>query len=317
VEMAEHKSPGIAEYQAFVAFSDHGDVRAAAQALHCSQPSISRALGVFQAGEMLEKRGRALALTARGKRLLPTIRAMLESHDQLGQAIQQTAAPTRRLSIGTGRFEAELFLPALAAEIQKTLPDVKFRIRLLRGEQRILKTASGELDLTIVTHDEDQIRSLVGREFGDSVKLAVELLAMHPLHVAARRDTREGAILSSLPQERPIRLSQIAGWPLHALDPDSGIRRQLVRDYRDAGDEEPPFLLEGGDFHIAKAFAHAGLGVAFLPEPLLSQARSDLLVSRPLATRFNLHTRLVYREGNFDAHVMALRKLLRKRFQGV
>jgi DNA-binding transcriptional LysR family regulator len=123
-----------------------------------------------------------------------------------------------------------------------------------------------------------------------------ELLAMHP-H-AARRDTREGAILALLPKERPIRLAQISGWPLHALDPDSCIRRQLEREYRAAGSDEPPFLLEGGDFHIAKAFAQAGLGVAILPEPLLSLTRSDTLVSRPLGTKFNLHTRLVYR----DAH---------------
>jgi len=79
----------------FVAVVEHGSVTAAADAVHITQPSLSRQLHAFekQLGlRLFERRDNRLAVTAAGRHFLPVAKDLLAHADRAAQAAATLAA---------------------------------------------------------------------------------------------------------------------------------------------------------------------------------------------------------------------------------
>ena len=300
----------IEELRVLEAFVDRGGVSAAAEHLGQGQPMISRRLGVFQRGEpLLQRRGRTLELTLRGRRLLPAIRELLRRYDQVTRYIAGREGVPRALCIGTGNFAAEYYLPAALSVLHSELPDWEIRLSIVRGEERILQTAGGRLDFSIVSHDPLQIQALVRSEWGDAVRLAMELLATHRLCVAAASSSSQGRELAAFPWDRAVPVKSLLTWELVGLDASSGVRRQIERFFAE-GDAALRFAVAGGGWHAALACAAQGLGVAVVPWAMSRELADDRLVIRRLTSQIRIRDYLLFRRAAGNAEQEEIRKAI-------
>ena len=144
----------IGKYETLIAVVESGSLTRAAQALGCTQSAVSHSIDSLEQelGFALLKRGRAgVRLTGEGERLIPAVRNLLNSAEQLAQ----TAASIRGLESGTVRIGsftsvAVHWLPPVLKEFQKDYPRVEFK--LLNGDYHDVEQwlMEGSIDIGFV-----------------------------------------------------------------------------------------------------------------------------------------------------------------------
>ena len=126
----------LAKYQALLSVVESGSLTAAAAQLGLTQSAVSHSINSLEEelGFAVIKRSRAgVRLTNEGERLLPAVRGLLNSAEQLNQV----TASIRGLDSGLVRIGAFTsvavhWLPGVLKEFQRDYPRVDFR--LLNGD---------------------------------------------------------------------------------------------------------------------------------------------------------------------------------------
>ena len=126
----------VNKYEAFLKAAELGSLTRAAAELGVTQSAVSHMIGTLEEelGFSLLKRGRSGARpTSEGEQVLPAIRGMLNSREQL----EQTAAAIRGLDCGTVRIGtftsvAVHWLPGMIKRFQADYPNVE--LKLMNGD---------------------------------------------------------------------------------------------------------------------------------------------------------------------------------------
>ncbi len=252
----------LAKYEALAAVVETGSLTLAARELGITQSAVSHSLESLEKelGLPLVKRSRAGAtLTAEGERLMPAVRALLNSAEQLGQ----TAAAIRGLDTGMVRIGAFTsvavhWLPVVLQEFQRDYPKVDFR--LLNGDYHDVEQwlQDGSIDIGFVnmpcTLDCECIPLMEDR-----------LLAILPLN----------SRFASYPK---FPLTECETEPFISLlkSSDHDARRAL-----EAAGVEPNVRFYTKDDYAIIAMVEQGLGMSIMPE-LLLKGRQDRLLTLPL-----------------------------------
>jgi DNA-binding transcriptional LysR family regulator len=148
----------LVRLQTLVAVAEHGSFSAAAQALHISQPAVSRQIALLERQlrtSLLVRRRGQVGPTPAGRVLLDHVTAAL---DRLTLAETQVRAMVAERS-GTVRlgsfFSALVHLSTeVAALVAERHPDLRFTDDLLDRDTAYAKLGRGELDLAVVfTYD--------------------------------------------------------------------------------------------------------------------------------------------------------------------
>lgn len=245
----------VSKYEAFLKAAELGSLTRAAAELGVTQSAVSHMIGSLEEelGFSLLKRGRTGARpTAEGERVLPAIRGMLNSKEQL----EQTAAAIRGLDCGTVRIGtftsvAVHWLPGMIKRFQAAYPNVE--LKLMNGDYHDVEQwlSEGSCDLGFV--------ALPTRQRGRVTALLEDrLLAVVP------RDHR----LASLPR---FPIKEVEHEPFISLleTSDHDARRAL-----EAAGVTPNIRYTTKDDYAIIAMVEQGLGVSIMPELLLS-GRSD------------------------------------------
>lgn len=196
------------------------------------------------------------------------------------------------LRIGVGSFAAEHYLPGVIGKLRKVLQDCQVETHVCRGHERILGTARGAYDLSIVTHDRSQIRQMLGDQRISENALHIELLGRHPMSVLARKDSDAGIQLAQFAEDQIVPLKHLSQWELIGPDRQSGLRRQLEQRLRT---KSLYFAVEGGGWSAAKQFALHGLGVAIVPQATITEADQKKMIHRRLSPDFDRTDFLLFR----------------------
>ena len=252
----------LAKYEALAAVVETGSLTLAARELGITQSAVSHSLESLEKelGLPLVKRSRAGAtLTAEGERLMPAVRALLNSAEQLGQ----TAAAIRGLDTGMVRIGAFTsvavhWLPVVLQEFQRDYPKVDFR--LLNGDYHDVEQwlQDGSIDIGFVNMpcalDCECIPLMEDR-----------LLAILPLN----------SRFASYPK---FPLTECETEPFISLlkSSDHDARRAL-----EAAGVEPNVRFYTKDDYAIIAMVEQGLGMSIMPE-LLLKGRQDRLLTLPL-----------------------------------
>jgi DNA-binding transcriptional LysR family regulator len=282
-----------------LALHDYGGVSLAARKLGEHQPVVTRRLKVFQKpsaqGENLLKRsGKKLQLTDIGQAVIPAIRQLIEHYDRLMDYIHAQSTTAQALKIGCGTFSVSQYLPRAVAAFQREYPEVELVVRIDRGRERIRSTADGRFDLSIVTHSPVQIREAL-KEIGHPASvLRIEDLCHHRLVVIAQAKSDQGRELNAYDAERPLPVTALKKWELVGLDRDSGLRQQLEAACQPG--TELYFSVEGGGWAAAREYARLQMGVAIIPEAMLTAEDRETFVVRSLGKDFVLTDRFIYRK---------------------
>ncbi len=123
----------LAKYQALLSVVEQGSFTRAAEELECTQSAVSHSIDSLERelGFALVRRSRAgVRLTGEGERLMPAVRNLLNSAEQL----KQTVSDIRGLNEGTVRIGAFTsvavhWLPGVLKAFQADFPRVEFMLK--------------------------------------------------------------------------------------------------------------------------------------------------------------------------------------------
>jgi DNA-binding transcriptional LysR family regulator len=235
---------------------------------------------------------------------------VVQDYDQLLACLKGRKSVPQLVRVGLGGFASEYYLPRLLALMREAGANFEVQATVARGEERILRTARGEFQLAVVTHDPPLVDRIVTDACGPRVRLVVEPLAEQPMCVVSKRSTAEAHELDAISPDQPVPLSKLRDWDLVGLDVRSGIRRQLERQFPSSSDLQ--FVAEGGGWPAARECARLGLGVAIVPTATLSLTdRRDFIIRRA-PERFMVADYLIYRDQKLSSAVVTVKELLQQ-----
>ena len=233
----------------FLTLAEHGQVTSAAQALHVSQPTLSRMLQRLEhdlGAELFDRHGKRITLNPRGEVLRDHARRALDELTTAHDRISTLVSPDR----GTVRLDflhsfGPWLVPTLIEEFHRDRPDIVFR--LFQGAAGLVvdRVISGRTDLALVSP-----RPLV-----EDIEWRV--LAKQRLALAVHREHR-------LAGRSRVRLRDIGDEPLITMHPDFGMRRILDELCAAAG-FDPNITFESAELATIGGLVSAGLGVAVMP----------------------------------------------------
>ncbi len=228
----------LAHLRSFLAIVRYGGYHRAAEALHLTQPAVSRHMRRLEAelGEPLfTRRGRGVELTPFGERAAAELGDVLAAHDRALARLQR-GGDGGPFVLGTIENLVDPVLPDLLAAAREHVGDRDVQLRVDRSFELVARIARGEVDAAIV----------IDRR---SAKGAVALGTI------GLRWWASPALAAADPPPQPL--------PLVAYDPPCGLRDlaiarldELGLDYRLAA--ESPYL------NGVQAAARNGLGYALL-----------------------------------------------------
>ena len=142
----------IRHLKVFTAVADAGGMSAAAKKLHVSQPTVSQAIAELEkyyGVKLFERLSQKLYLTKEGELMLSFSRHILDSFDQMEEAMDR-AAQTPVLRIGCSVTVGTCLIHDMLDRARERMPDCSFHVMVANSsdiEQAIL---NNEIDLGIV-----------------------------------------------------------------------------------------------------------------------------------------------------------------------
>jgi DNA-binding transcriptional LysR family regulator len=140
----------IEEVRSFTILAGHLHFGRAAQALHVSQPALTKQINRLEAGlggRLLERGRHGSRLTTLGERFLPRAREVVASFDRLVAETQKEAqGRAGRLNIGFGSYTLEL-VPRLIVKLRSLEPDIEVFLRDMSTSEQLASLEKRQLDV--------------------------------------------------------------------------------------------------------------------------------------------------------------------------
>jgi DNA-binding transcriptional LysR family regulator len=256
----------LADLRAFLAVSDLGSFRAAAEILHLSQSAVSRrvdkledALGV----ELLTRTTRKIELTTIGRTFVHKARNVMLELESALIGIQDVAERlSGEVTLACVPSAVGYFLPSVFNEYHKRYPGIRIRV---------LDESSSDVLLAVTRGDADFGVTYVGTQESD----------IHFLPLI------EEAFVLACPSEHPLAKSKVVAWKdinehgYIALAQGSG-NRFLVDQALAGSLERPRWFCEVSHVPALVSLVMAGLGVGVVPRMALPPDGHEGLAAIPL-----------------------------------
>jgi LysR family cys regulon transcriptional activator len=229
----------------------HGNhISAAAEALHTSQPGISKQIQLLEDELGFEifsrKRNRIVDITEPGRELIAIAQRMLADVDNLRSLGEDfTARSGGKLTLATTHTQARYVLPRVIERFVKLHPTVRLGLRQGNPTQICEFVESGEADIAIGT---ETMRSFPNLVMLPCFSLSRSVIAKvgHPLL-----------------KVKKLTLQEIAKYPIITHDPAYSGRWKVMDAFKNAG-IEPNVIFGAVDADVSKTYVELGLGIAIL-----------------------------------------------------
>lgn len=254
----------------------------AAEALHTSQPGVSKAILEFEEElgfPIFVRHGRRLtSLTEPGRAVLPIIeRLLLEAENLKRTGLDFSAQDHGDLTIATTHTQARYTLPRVVQAFRAAHPGV--RLSLLQGSPRQLAemVLRDEADIAVATEALAEVEGLVSLPCFTWRHVAV-VPPGHPL-----LDELAG---------KPLTLDALGRYPLVTYDAAFAGRRR-IDDAFALRKIVPDIVLAAIDADVIKTYVEAGLGVGVVADVAHDPARDPGLVAIAAGHLFGTQTTYV------------------------
>lgn len=251
----------LADLRAFVAVAELSSFRAAADAIHLSQPALSRrveklenALGV----RLFERTTRSVSLTAVGRDFSRKARSLLDDLEDSLLSMQGVAASQQgEVVIACVPSAVYYFLPKVLSEFHAQYPRVRVRIIDDSANAALESVARGEADFGI---------NIIGTQ---EPEIEFEVILREPFVVACHRD-------HPLARSAQVSWAELAQYDFMTVDKSSGNR--LLVDLALANSAiRPSWCFEAKHVSTLLGLVEAGLGVAVVPRLAMPQGEHATL----------------------------------------
>jgi DNA-binding transcriptional LysR family regulator len=249
------------QLRAFLAVAEHRHFRRAAEALHLTQPAVSRLIADLEAEldvRLFDRSTREVIPTEAGRYLEQALARVLDELDGvLGHARTQADPLRGRVRIAAVPTLSAGLVPAGIARCAADAPSIEIILRDQNQAQVLDAVRGGEVDfgLTVepATHEE----------------FDAETILRDPFRVVCRADHRFAA-------RSVVPWAALSGAPLILLDHASGSRRLIDAALARQG-VEANVAIEVGHPHTAFRMVEAGLGITITPALSLDALRPGLV----------------------------------------
>ena len=236
-----------------------GSLTRAAEELGCTQSAVSHCLAGLEEefGFSLLKRGHGgVSLTSEGEKIMPSVRAIINSYEQL----EQTVSSIRGLNSGTVRIGAFTsvavhWLPGILKRFQTDFPNVEFR--LLNGDYHDVEQwlEDGSIDVGFVNVP---------------CSLKCEVITL-----------MEDRLLAILPTDH--KFASYPKFPLVECETEAFITLLEASNHDaqralDAAGVKPNIKFSTKDDYAIIAMVEQGLGISIMPELLLKGRHDDIRI---------------------------------------
>ncbi len=282
----------------FAAVARHGSFSRAAEALHVSQPAVSRGVREFEdqvGNRLLERKASGVTPTEAGKILLRHASALFAAE----RAAEEDLAALRgltsgSLSIGASTTISSWFLPSLLGEYHQAHPAIKLQLRIANTSDVLDLLLARELDVALVEGPAEH-PGVVVRPWQED-RLVWIAASNHPL--------------AKLPS--PLTLDHIADELILVREPGSGTR-EVAAAAMTAHGFHPKEMLEVGSTEAIKHMVAAGIGIALIsPAAFKAEALLHSLIALNIKdfTAIRMLNRLSLLERHPTAAAAAFERLL-------
>jgi len=145
----------IPSLRAFASVAEHKSFSKAADALHITQPAISKRIALLEGNlseKLFDRLGRKIILTDTGQALLPTCLGILESIKDAERQVNNLAGKVEgTLHLGTSHHIGLHHLPPVISAFGQRYNNVELELHFMSSEQVCEKVIQAELDLGIIT----------------------------------------------------------------------------------------------------------------------------------------------------------------------
>ena len=249
---------------AFIAVAESASFSRAGEALHLSQPAISKRIAALEDqlhSPLFDRVGRRIGLTDAGRALLPYAkRAMQDIEDGRRALSHLSDTVSGRLSIGTSHHIGLHRLPPVLRAFARKFPDVDLDIHFMDSEIACQEVLAGKLELGIVTMPSQPLPHLEMRLIWPD-PMAVVVSPHHPL---ARR--------------KNVKLADLAAHPA-VLPDEATYTHRIIRAELQKHGMAPRVRLATNYLETLKMLAGIGLGWSVLPLSMLDKSLRVLKVT--------------------------------------
>jgi len=239
------------------------NVSEAAEALHTSQPGVSKQIRALEdelGVEVFVRHGKRLvAITEPGKAVVAIAERMLAEAQNLRRAGEEFANDQLgTLTIAATHTQARYALPKAVAAFKRRYPKVELRIQQGNPTQICEQVLTGEADLGVATEMISQYPDLVSLPVYQWNRCVV-VPAKHPLL-----------------KETPLTLEKLVEHPIVTYD-FAFANRSLVQKAFEARGLKPHVVLSAQDSDVIKTYVELGLGVGILAKMAFDAKRDVML----------------------------------------
>ena len=262
------------------------NVSEAAEALHTSQPGVSKQIRALEdelGVQVFVRHGKRLvAITEPGKAVVAIAERMLAEAQNLRRAGEEFANnQLGTLNIAATHTQARYALPKAVAAFKRRYPKVELRIQQGNPTQICDQVVSGEADLCVATEMISQYPELVSLPVYQWNRCVV-VPPRHPLL-----------------KESPLTLEKLAEHPIVTYD-FAFANRSLVQKAFEARGLKPHVVLSAQDSDVIKTYVELGLGVGILAKMAFDAKRDVTLRAIDASHLFESSTtRLGIKRGTY------------------
>jgi len=236
------------------------NISRAADALHTSQPGISKQIRLLEreAGvDILVRKGnRVVGVTEPGEAILALARRMLQDAESVKKIGEDYSRKTRgRMVVATTHIHARYVLREIIRDFMRRHPAVTLMLRQGSPSQVARWVAAGEADIGVSSEPPGQP--------------VPDLASLPSLKLERSVVTPPG---HPLLKEKRLTLRAIARYPIVTYDPSYVGGTAVARAFEKAG-IEPNIVLTAIDADVIKAYVELGLGIAIVPAVAYEPAR--------------------------------------------
>ena len=262
------------------------NVSEAAEALHTSQPGVSKQIRSLEeelGTAIFVRQGRRFtAITDAGREIVAAIDRILAEISNLKAVGEEFAHHAKgSLAVGVTHTQARYALPPIVIAFKKRFPEVKLKLLQGNPQQLARMVVAGEADLAIAT----------------------EALLEHPELVTLPCYRWHHCVVvpgkHPLARVKPLTLEAIAAYPIVTYDSTFAGRTAVDRAFAARG-LAPEIVLTALDSDVIKSYVALGLGAGIISSRAFRRGKDEGLQALDCDHLFPAQTtRLAYRRGAY------------------